>query len=490
MYFAGLDVGTTCCKCQLIDTQGNIVAYQLKEYDFKRIDGQNYIDIDVIWQNIKSMLTAVSIEGDIKTITVSSLGESFVALDKHDNILFYPMLYTDNRGEEQSQFIKENFSVQRLFEITGTTPSSMYSLYKLLWLKNNYPQIFSKIDKILLIGDFINYKLSGNRVIDYSLASRTGLFDISKKVFSDELLKELGLSANSFSKPVLAGTIIGKVLPKIADELKINSDCIVVAGAHDQVCSAIGAGVTTAGMCVDGMGTVECITAVTNKHIKNLQMGLEGYTCTPYAAEGCYCSYLFNYTCGALVNWFKKTLLQGFVPDDENFFSYHESRMSSEPTGLICLPYFSGAATPYQDINAKGAIINLQISTTPSDIYKAIMEGTSYEMRLNLENMQKYGMSIKNLIATGGGSNSNKWLQIKADILGVNVLPLINSEAGICGSAMLGAVAVGYFKNLDEAKETFVKYKEVIKPNPIMMAKYDKIFNKYKKTYQLIKELY
>ena len=490
MYFAGLDVGTTCCKCQLIDAKGNVVAYQIKDYDFKKINGQNYIDIDVIWQNIESMLTTVSKEGDIKTITVSSLGESFVALDKQDNILFYPMLYTDNRGEEQSQFIKEKFSSKRLFEITGTTPSSMYSLYKLLWIKNNYPEIFSKIDKVLLIGDYINYKLSGQRVIDYSLASRTGMFDILKKKFSDELLKELDLPENIFSKPVLAGTVIGKVLPKIANELKINSDCIVVAGAHDQVCSAIGAGVTKAGLCVDGMGTVECITAVTNKPEKNLQMGLEGYTCTPYAVEGYYCSYLLNYTCGALVNWFRKTLLQGFVPNGENFFSYYESHMSFEPTGLICLPYFNGAATPYQDINAKGAIINLQISTAPSDIYKAIMEGTSYEMRLNLENMQKYGMSIKNLIATGGGSNSKKWLQIKADILGVNVYPLVNSEAGICSSAMLGAVAVGDYKNLDEAKEAFVKYKEMIKPNLVMTAKYDKIFEKYKKTYQLIKELY
>lgn len=490
MSFLGLDVGTTCCKCQLIDEQGNIIAYQLKEYDFKKIDGQNYIDIDVIWQNVKSMLAAVSQKGEVKTITVSSLGESFVILDKRDNILFYPMLYTDNRGEEQSRYIKEKFTAKRIFESTGTTPSSMFSLYKLLWIRDNFPEIYSKIDKVLLIGDYINYKLSGNRVIDYSLASRTGLFDIAKKDYSKELLEELGLEKSNFSKPVLSGAIIGKILPSVANELKINPNCVIVAGGHDQVCSAIGAGVTKPGMCVDGMGTVECITAVTDKRSQNLQMGLEGYTCTPYALEGCYCSYLFNYTSGALVNWFRKTLLQEYVSNGEDFFSYYEARMPSEPTGLILLPYFSGAATPYQDINAKGAIINLQISTTPSDIYKAIMEGTSYEMRLNLENMQKYGTTVNSLIATGGGSKSQKWLQIKADILGVDVYPLINNEAGICGSAMLGVVAVGRFKDLDEAKKVFVKYKEAIKPNIEMKQKYDKIYQKYKKTYHLIKELY
>lgn len=490
MYFAGLDVGTTCCKCQLIDERGNIVAYHLKEYELKKINGQNYIDIDVVWQNIKSMLKHITKVGDIKSIAVASLGESFVALDRQDNILFYPMLYTDSRGEEESQFVKSNFSTKKLFEITGTTPSSMYSIYKMLWIKKHHPEIFAKIDKILLVGDYINYKLSGHRVIDYSLASRTGAFDIAQKRFSSEVLTELGLPLEVFSKPVLAGKVIGNILPTIADELNINNDCIVVTGAHDQVCSAIGAGVTEAGMCVDGMGTVECITVVGNKHERNFQMGLEGYTCTPYAVGGCYCSYLLNYTCGALVNWFRKILLQGFVEDGENFFSYHESRMSLEPTGLICLPYFSGAATPFQDINAKGAIINLQISTTPSDIYKSIMEGTSYEMRLNLENMQKYGMSIKSLIATGGGSNSRKWLQIKADILGVEVYPLLNSEAGVCGSAMLGAVAVGQFDDLDKAKKVFVKYGEVVKPNPLMTEKYNKYYQRYKKTYKLIKELY
>jgi len=490
MNYLGLDVGTTAVKGQLFSETGEVLLYEIYEYEFKEISGERYIDIEKIWENVKKIISAVAAKYTVDALAVSSFGEAFTALDKNNNIISYPMLYTDVRGAKEAEEVSLRLSDKNIFEITGTTPNAMYSLYKLLWLKNNKKEIYDKIDKILLVGDYINYKLCGKRFIDYGLAARTGIFDIKNKKISNDLLQTFGINENWFSFPVPSGTVIGEITPEIRKELGIKNCCKVVAGSHDQICSALGAGVTEAGNCVDGMGTVECITAVFPHKITDFKMGKEGYTCVPYASGNNYCSYLLNYTCGAVVNWYRKKLLGDFVPEGENFFSYHEKEMSEEPTGILVLPYFDGAATPFQNPEAKGAVLNLKVTTSPSDLYKAIMEGTSYEMRLNAEELKSFGGEIKELIATGGGSNSIKWMQIKSNIMNIPIKPLKSSEAGVCGAAMLCAVATEKYKNLSEAKKIFVKYGETIYPNEKQILLYDEWYKKYKKIYKNIKELF
>ncbi len=489
MKFLCLDVGTTCCKCQVFSKNGEILFYKATEYSLKKIGEDTYVDITLLMATVKNLIKSATQDHRVNSIAISSFGEAFTLLDKDDELLFYPMLYTDIRGEEQARRIKERFGEEFLYQTTGVLPHSMYSLSKLLWIKENHPEIFVKADKVLLVGDYIGYILSGKRIIDYSLASRTGAFDIRNKKFSAKILAELGIEESLFSTPMRAGSIVGDINGDIAKELNLSSDCKLVLGSHDQVCATLGAGVLDVGQAVDGMGTVECITALYSSPPKDLDFGRMGYPTVPFAIDGVYCTYILNYSSGSLVNWFKNNVIHGYMGDKQNFFEYIEGKIKDKPSDLLLLPYFAGSATPYQDGNAKGAILNLTLNTEDADIYRAILEGTSFEMKLNLEIVNKFGTNISSAVATGGGANSSKWLSIKADVTGLKLKTLRSSEGGLCGVAMLQSVALNAYKDLAEAKKTFVRYKSEFEANKANNEIYDRKYQKYKKIYKTLKEI-
>ncbi len=487
MNFLSIDIGTTGCKCQLFDEKGEILKYVFKEYDLKKLDGETYVDVEKIVENLKALIKEVTNEFLVNSIAISTIGESFVLLDEKDNILFLPMLYTDPRGEKEAKEFKKLVGSERIFEISGTMPQSLFSIYKLLWIKNN-TDVFEKAKKIMLMCDYLGYILTGKAVIDYSLASRTGVFDVEKKVFSKELLKKADISPEMFSTPALAGTVVGELLPEIKKELNISNDCKLVLGSHDQICTSLGAGVLSKGDAVDGLGTVECITTLFDTKTSDVKMGEMGYPLVPYAIDGMYCTYMLNYSCGSLVNWIRKTIMHNYKGEEENFFSYIEKDMKKDPTGILLLPYFGGASTPYQNINAKGAIVGLRTENSDSDLYKSAFEGTAMEMRVNQDAVKPFGIEIKELTATGGGANSEKWLQIKSDIQNVPIKSLRSGEGGLCGCAMLQAVALNVCKDLFEARDIFVQYKNSFVPEN--HGAYEEQYEKYKKLYFVVKELF
>jgi xylulokinase len=484
MNYLSIDVGTTGCKCQLFSEDGEILQYLFEEYDFKDVDGFHYVNLEAIEAHLRKMISEVSREFAVDSVCISSMGESFVLLDADDNVLFYPMLYTDSRGEEEAEEIKRVIGEERAFFITGVVPHSMYSLSKLLYVKNHAPALFEKADKVMLICDYIGYLLTGERMIDYALASRTGAFDIEKMCFSKEVLGAFGIDPSLFSKPQRAGSVVGK----IKEEWGI--DATLVLGSHDQVCTSLGAGVLQEGDAVDGMGTVECITTLFSKKPEHVRMGKQGYPCVPYPVEGLYCTYILNYSCGSTVNWLRKRIMHGYRGEERDFFTYMEKEMSDTPTGILTLPYFGGASTPYQDLDAKGVIVNLTTDTRDCDLYRSVMEGTAFEMRLNADEVLQYGITVRNAVATGGGANSARWMQIKSDIQEIPIKVLRSSEGGLCGCAMLQAVAMGGAKDLYAARDIFVRYAKEFHPNEASHAAYESHYQKYKKLYKTIKEFY
>jgi xylulokinase len=287
-----------------------------------------------------------------------------------------------------------------------------------------------------------------------------------------------------FAAPKRAGTVVGKL------KAEFGIDAVLVLGSHDQVCTALGAGVLDVGDAVDGMGTVECITTLFKEKPSNVEMGRQGYPCVPYAIDGLYCTYILNFSCGSTVNWLRKKIMHGYKGEEKDFFTYIEKDMTDEPTGIITLPYFGGASTPYQDLNAKGVILNVTTETTDSDLYKSVMEGTSMEMRFNAKVAGRYAINVKNAVATGGGANSEKWLQIKADIQNIPYKVLRSSEGGLCGCAMLQAVAMGGVKDLYEARDIFVRYGKSFTPTAENHGAYEPQYKKYQKLYKTIKEFY
>ena len=489
MNFLSLDVGSTCCKCQLFSERGEILAYKSEEYPLIGREGEEYVDIEGIFARVKEMMRFASAKGGFSSMCISTFGESFVLLDKNDKAVFLPMLYTDPRGAAEAEEILQKFGAEELFSRVGVLPQSMFSLSKLLWIRRHAPEAFAAADKLLLICDYLGYMLTGERAIDYGLATRTGAFHVGKRAFDGEMLSAFGIDVSLFSKPVPTGSVVGKVRRAVLEECGVAGEVTLVLGSHDQICSALGAGAVRAGDAVDGLGTVECMTAIFDKKPTDARMGLQGYPCVPYAVDGLYCTYMFNYSNGSLVNWFKNRLLHGYKGEEKDFFSYIEKEMSASPTGILTLPYFAGAATPYQNIGAKGAVIGLTLAASDADVYKSILEGTAMEMRLNAETVKRYGIRIRSAIATGGGANSKKWLQLKADIQDIPVKTLRSSEGGLCGCAMLQAVAAGRAKDLAEAAAVFARYKDEFLPDAAMHAAYEGQYKKYKKLYKTIKEL-
>lgn len=288
------------------------------------------------------------------------------------------------------------------------------------------------------------------------------------------------------------GTSAGPIRKALAAQLGLDESCQIVSISHDQVAAAVGSGVFDETCAVDGAGTVECITPVFETY-DPMAMASGSYAIVPYVTPGKFVCYAFSFTGGALVDWYIKTLAGYAMAESQKIggdvHGILESGYADAPTGLLVLPHFAGAATPYMDPGSKGAILGLSVEHTQQDLYLGCMEGVVYEMRLNMDRLKKAGVEIQALRATGGGARSKVWMQMKADILNVPVTALRSEEAGAAGSAMLVGVAVGAFADLREAANVLVVPKDTYYPRSEVHARYEGTYQRYAKVYQAVRPL-
>ncbi len=441
--FAGLDIGTTGCKLTVYNKNEEYLGRVYEDYPAMRSAEEHELDPGAVWMAVQKVLTAAAAKfKGIEGIGITSFGESFVLLDKDDKPLCNVMLYTDSRGEAECEALCQRLGRERLSQITGLNPHAMYSLPKLMWIMDNQPGIYERAKRVCLMEDYIAFMLTGEAVIDYSLASRTMSFDIRSLNWSKEVFSASGVDSGLFSRPVPTGTSIGRIKKNLSTSLGFKQDVIVVVSGHDQVAAAVGSGVFDTDVAVDGAGTVECVTPVF-EGIPEGDALIQGYyAIVPYIEPGKYVCYAFSYTGGALVQWFADNLA-GYAhasAKGKNISVFEELDGAKLPTGLLVLPHFAGAATPYMDYGSKGAIIGLTISHTQQDIFAGIMEGVCYEMALNVKRLNKAGIGFDKLRATGGGANNKTWMQMKANVLKMPVTALNSVEAGAAGSAMIEVV--------------------------------------------------
>jgi xylulokinase len=335
--------------------------------------------------------------------------------------------------------------------------------------------------------------LTGTAQIDYSLATRTMAFDIRNLTWSKKMFEAAEVDVNLLSKPVPSGTSAGCVKESLIEELSLVKSVVIVSVGHDQIAAGIGAGVFDSEVAVDGAGTVECITPVFDKLPEGDVLIKGNYAIVPYIVPGKYVCYAFSYTGGALIKWFVDNLAgyEKKLAEEQKITIYEvlENRMKDLPTGILVLPHFAGAATPYMDSGSKGAIVGLTIGHNAADLFRAMMEGVVYEMYLNMEELKKAGIEFKMLRATGGGANSKIWMQMKADILNIPITSLGSSEAGTTGCVMLTAIAVGVFKDITEAAERMVKEIDVYYPRYEQHEAYMKYYKRYKELYKAVRPL-
>ena len=493
MLLAGLDIGSTGCKISVFQPDGKYLGGIGREYPVQRSHSAHEVDADAIWTAVQEVIAEAAAKfPGIGGIGITSFGESFAMLDENDEVLMPVMLYTDPRGMEETQQLRSVLGDQKLMEITGLAAHHMYSIPKVMWVKEHCPEEYAKTKKILLMQDFIVYRLTGKAQIDYSLVTRTMAFDIRKLQWSDEVLNVAGVDKTLFSKPVPTGTSAGTVRPEMREKLGLAPDTIIVSVSHDQVAAAIGSGVFDESATVDGAGTVQCLTPVFRSY-NAAKMAENTYAIVPFIKEGCYVTYGFSYTGGALVKWFVDNMaghaLQKANEQGVNIYDFLEGELSDEPTGLLVLPHFAGAGTPYMDGGSKGAIIGLTLAHTQHEIYRAIMEGVCYEMRLNQKRLAESGVIVAPIHATGGGAKSKVWMQMKADVLNVPVTAMETSEAGAAGSAMLVGIAAGVFSNIEEAAAAMVRPKHTYYPRKDVHEKYEEVFTRYEKLYNAVRPL-
>lgn len=497
MALIGLDVGTSGCKCAVFDQEGKVTSYAYQEY-MAHNPGPGFYELDPneVWAAVKEVIkkAAANHQGEkITALSVSSLGEAAVPLDKQGRILYNSLIYTDIRGQKHTAYLVERLGKDKIMELTGLPAHSMYTISKIMWIKENLPQVYQATAKFLLYGDYILYKLGGIMAIDYSLASRTMAFNITQKTWEKEILDTAGVDKDLFSPAVPSGTAVETITKTVARELGLPEDLLLVTGGHDHACAALGAGAVKEGIAVDSIGTVECITPAFNQPVVNEKMLKYNFACIPHTRDGMYITYAFSFTGGSLLKWYR----DNFADKEKNeaaqagmsIYRLLDDKAAREPTGILVLPHFTGTGTPYMDTGAKGAIVGLSLEVTPSVLYRSLLEGVTYEMLLNIECLQATGVPIQELRAVGGGAKSDFWLQIKADIIGKKITALNINEAGITGTAIIAGVATGTYKSVDEALQMLVKPKKEFYPDDRNRLIYAHHYRKYKRMYQAVKEI-
>ena len=492
MAVIGLDVGTAGCKATVVHEDGTVLASAYRPYSLSAPGpGMAELDPNVVWRSVCAVLAEAARGQDVRAIAIASLGESFVCLDENDAVLAPALLYSDVRGADEAEEIKSAIPLEELFAITGMPLNPMYTLCKLLWARK-HADYLNRARRIMLFGDYIGYMLTGEAAIDYSLASRTLMFDVRGKRWADRILNRFDIDAGLLSSPVQSGTAVGRLRRSVAGELGIPPYVTLYAGAHDQVCAALGAGVLNAGDCVDGMGTSECITAVLSEQPDVRRMLSNNFCLEPYAAGG-YITLAFNPAAGAAVNWYRDTIERersaACAADGRDIFAEMESECPDGPTPLLFLPHLAGAGTPHMDPFSRGMLAGLSLSTTRGELYKAFLEGICFEIRLNAELLADLGSNIQKLICAGGLSRSDILMQIKADIMGIPVTRLAQKESGTMGLAMLCLTAEGVYADYAQAARTMVKTDRTFEPDPSKVQVYAEKYRAYSRMYWAAKEM-
>lgn len=488
MISLGIDIGGTGCKCVAFSDAGVQLALSYEEYPLAA--GTVNLPPEILTKSVFNVLrdcaNQLPNKGDIAAITVSSFGESFVAIDEDGNALDDVRMYFGNSESAAFDALVETVGAEKFMDICRILPDSSYSLAKMLYTMEIAPR---PVWKFLFIAGFISYKLSGKAVTDVSLACRSLLYDVKQGCWSKELLDASGIREAQLPTVVAYGTSLGTLRPEVAKELGLPESIMVVIGTHDQIVNALGAGVQRIGDAVDTSGTCECITPLFPEIPETLDFQKNNFACIPYLENRGFVTYAYNISAGSVVRWYRDALGYHLKEDGKSIYDILNETSPTEPTSLMVLPFLQGmGGTPDVDPNMTGLIAGLTTQIRLPDIYRAILEGITFEMRYNMEKLEEGSVHIQRLLACGGGARSPIWLQIKADILGCEIIPVKIEETGAMGSAILGFAAVTGEKPMEIAAR-FLRYAESVHPNPAHAEIYNRRYELYKQLRAFYKEI-
>ena len=490
MQVMGLDLGTSGVKGTVLDAQARVTGHAHREYDLiGGAEGRFELNPGELLRQTREVIAeaAGAAGGRVDAITITSFGESFVCLDEFDRPLCNTMIYMDPRGAEECAEYLSLHSAREIFASTGQYVSPMFALYKLRWMRRHAPEVLRRAKRICFIADFIAYMLGAEHCCDYSLAARSAMFHVFEKHWIDGAVAFSSLEPGMLPRPVPGGSVVGEMSGSVARELGLTVRPKLVIGGHDQILAAVGSGAWEVGEIANGMGTVDCLTAVVSREALDFDALLQSnLAVSPYLDTGRYAVFAFNMSGGCAIKWFRDTLAKD-VSAHADAYDRLNAEAGSEPTDILVLPYLGGAGTPTMDGETPCAISGLHLGTSRGKLFRAFMEGESYEMMRNIECLKSIGLDVKRIVAVGGGTNSKIWMQIRADMFGVPVYLPRNKEAGTLASAMLSCAGMGAFPSVRDAQRAMVRFDAEFLPDARRHEIYMRNYARYKEFYEAVR---
>ncbi len=493
-HYMGVDIGTSGCKAVVFDEAAHQASAAYREYDvISPQPGWAELDSEQVMRKCFEVISeAARAAGprSVRGLGISSQGEAFTPIDEKGEVLSSAPVSFDARAAAHVREFSAQFGTEKLYQITGHTPHPMFSLFKLLWVRQEQGDLWKKAAKFLCYEDLLEHRLGVDPAIGWPLAGRTMLFDIRRHEWSAEVLDAIGLSPDRLARPLRSGTIAGQIEPETARALGLGEGAFVATGGHDQPCGALGAGVTQPGTAVYATGTVECITPAFSAPTFSEDLRASNLCTYDYTVPGMYTTIAFSLTGGNILKWFRDQFGSEEVriarQTGRNAYELLLEQMEDKPSDLTVLPYFTPSGTPYFDTETAGAVLGLRLSTTRGEFIRALLEGVAFEMRLNLDILERTGCEIKELRAIGGGAKSETWTQLKADVIGKPITVLDVTEAGCLGVAMLAAAA-DTGEPVAELAARWIRPVGVKQPRDEFVQHYSTKFDEYRRVYPAVR---
>jgi xylulokinase len=498
MSLIGLDVGTTGCKAILFDPTGRILSHASREYSILTPE-PNWAEQDaervwtLAWEALKEAVAKNPGEPP-RAMALSVQGEAVIPVDAEGRALRHAILGMDTRTGSENRRLIEQFGAEDLFARTGMPVHTINTLPKLLWLQRHEPQVWNKAHQFLLYEDFFLRRLSGRATISHCLASRTQMYDLAAGVWATDILETCGIDPGRLA-PLVDGDIgvIGTLRKDLSAELGLKGEVLLANGGHDQACAALGSGVVRDGLAMVSTGTAEVVEVAMQTPMLTDALREGGISVYRHVVPGLYVAMTLNHSGGLLLRWFRDRFCQSELEQarssGRDAYDLILDGSPQGPTDLMVLPHFAGSGTPTLDTASRGAILGLTFATDRAALAKAILEGLTFELRINLDLLRDSGIAIDELRAAGGGARSPLWLQLKADICQVPLRVPHVTEAACLGAALLAGVACGVYRDLDAAVSSTVRLGPQITSDPQTRSAYDARFSLYRQLYPALKDL-
>lgn len=494
-YLLGIDIGTTNVKAAIYNTEFVKKAEGSSEYStYFPNTGWAEQSAEHWWNatvDALKQITATSIINpkDIQGICVSSQAPAVLPVDFDGHPLRNALIWMDRRSEKQCDYLREYITQEKVASITGNRIDPYFALAKILWYKENEPELYNRTYKILQVNGYVNFRLTGSFTCDKVHASLMGLFDVNKLTWSNELCMKLNIKQALLPKVFESTEIIGTVNKGAALATGLSEGIPVIAGNVDASSSALESGIIGSGEAVEMTGTSTVLMLGCDQWHNSINLVSMFHAIKDH-------SLLIGpiSSTGASLKWYRDQI--GFLEKDKaaelkiDPYKYMDLQAANAAPGsnnLIFLPYMAGERAPIWDTYARGAFFGLTHSTTRSQMIRAILEGSAFALYHNIEEAENSGLKIEKLRAVGGGSESRLWLQIKASVINKPIVTLTNSSSGTFGNTLLAGYGVGIYSDIREILERNIKFKETFEPDPVLHNYYQKLYKVYRSLYDHIK---